>query len=558
MKNFMALLKMQLNVNFGISALKYRVRRESKAAQTVFIALAVLLGVGSLVLLYGMLAYAIYAAGAAALGRPDIVLVMAFVGLQVFLLVTGIFYVLGVFFYSRDISALIPLPLRPWQVLGAKFAVVLAFEYLMALPVLLPPMLIYGIGQGVGLFYWLKALLLTLVSPALPLLVASLLAIVLMRFLNVGRRRDLLAIIGSAVAVVAIIAFNYLTQRIAGSAASDPDIIARMLASQTDLINALGRAFPPAAWATLALAGEGVTSLLYLLLYVAVSVALLALMLWLANALYYKSALRSEETAKRRKKAPASGVGLSAGGPAGPVRAIFVKELKLLLRTPAFAMNCLLGTFIIPVIIPLTLLQNDASSAGIAQLITDPANSLAVTLASAGFMLFTATINVTASTALSREGKTFWASRMIPVPPGRQVYAKFLLAMAVTGAGIVLTAAMLVLVLRVSVWQGLVALTLGLLGAVSVTVVSMLPDIVKPKLLWTNPYEAVKQNMNVLFSMLLALLLIGAEVVLTLLLAAALTEWALYAALAAALALLAFASLRALAAVSGKYYKIEV
>ena len=75
---------------------------------------------------------------------------MAFLGLQVFLLVTGIFYVLGVFFYSRDMSALIPLPVRPWQVLGAKFAVVLAYEYLMALPVLLPPMIIYGVRPGHG------------------------------------------------------------------------------------------------------------------------------------------------------------------------------------------------------------------------------------------------------------------------------------------------------------------------------------------------------------------------------------------------------------------------
>ena len=151
----------------------------------------------------------------------------------------------------------------------------------------------------------------------------------------------------------------------------------------------------------------------------------------------------------------------------------------------------------------------------------NPANSRIATLAAVGFMLFTAVINVTASTALSREGKSFWVSRAIPVPPRRQVYAKFLLSMAAAGAGILLTAAMLVLFLQFSPAQGAVALALGLLAAVPVTCVNMLPDLAKPKLLWTNPYEAVKQNINVLLSMLLAVLLIGAEAALTALLASA-------------------------------------
>jgi ABC-2 type transport system permease protein len=554
MKDFITLLKVQLNTNFGLSALRYRFRSEpEKTGQTVAMIVAITFSVGMLVVLYSLLMGAIYAAGAM-VGMPDLALITAILGLQLFLLVTGIFYVLGVFFYSRDMTALMPLPVRPWQVLGSKFAVVLAYEYLMALPVLLPPMLIYGIGQAAGVFYWLKAIVIILVSPALPLMVASLLAIVMMRFLNVGRRKDLLAMLGGFVGIALILAVNLLSQRFAGSAASGD--FTRLLADQAALVNALGRAFPPSAWATLALSAGGWGSWGYLLLFVALSAALLALMFWLANLTYYKSAMRSEETATRRRAAGKAVV--DSGGAGGPVKALYLKEMRLLLRTPAFAMNCLLGTLIIPVIMPLSLLQNKESSTGIADLISNPANSMIVTLAAVGLMMFAAVVNVTASTSLSREGSTFWMSRMIPVPPAMQVRAKFLTAMSVAGAGIALTAVMLVALLHFSLLQTLTAVALGALGAMPVTIVNMLPDFLKPKLAWTNPYEAVKQNMNVLLAMLGAVVLVGAEVVLTLVIAVlGLGEWGVYAVLAVVQAALAFAGLKALDAVSCRYYKIE-
>jgi ABC-2 type transport system permease protein len=216
------------------------------------------------------------------------------------------------------------------------------------------------------------------------------------------------------------------------------------------------------------------------------------------------------------------------------------------------------GTFIIPIIIPLSLLQNGESSAGIAALLTKPTNSLYVTLGAVAFLLFTAVINVTASTSFSREGKGFWLSRAIPVPPGRQVYAKFLLSMAVAAAAMLLAAVLLLLVLKFSAGQTLLVLVLGLLGAAPINVVNMLPDLFHPKLLWTNPYEAVKQNMNVLLAMVLAVVLIGVDVAFTLILAAfRLNEWGIYLALAALQIVLTIVGLRVLEAASQRYYKIE-
>ena len=559
MREFLILFKMQLNVNLGFSALGYRFRKEQdKIPQTLLLFAGLAILIGGLVSGYSLLMGAVYAAGKAA-GRPEIALMMAILGLQVFLLITGIFYVIGVFYYSKDLSALVPLPVKPWHVLGSKFAVVMVYEYLMALPILLPPIVIYGVGQAEGPLYWLKALLVLLASPVLPMTASSLIAILLMRIINIGKRKDLFAIIGGFVTIFLIIGFNLLTQSFAGSAANDPDALARLLADRAQFMNSIGSAFPPSAWATLALAQSGAGAALNLLLFLGLSAALVFALLWLADATYYRSALQSAEVNRGAKKPAANGGAAVLGNSAGPVRSLFMKEMKLLLRTPAYVMNCLAGSLIIPIIMPISMLQGEESTSGIRALITNPNNGLFVTLGAVALMMLVSIVNVTASTALSREGRTFWVSRMIPVRPSQQVYAKFLAAMAVACVGLILTAVMLVAILGMNPYRAVMALILGLLGSIPVTVVNMIPDIIKPKLSWTNPYEAVKQNMNVLLSMLAACVVVGVEAAITVVMVlVGLPEWVVYTVLAVLMIGQSLAGAKVLALASGRYYRIEV
>jgi ABC-2 type transport system permease protein len=60
--------------------------------------------------------------------------------------------------------------------------VVLCYEYLTELPFLLPPILVFGVKSGAPPLYWLYAGLGFLALPLVPLTLASLLSIVVMRF----------------------------------------------------------------------------------------------------------------------------------------------------------------------------------------------------------------------------------------------------------------------------------------------------------------------------------------------------------------------------------------
>ena len=104
--------------------------------------------------MYSFFLLAVFMAGQS-LGHPEIVITLSFVASQLIILIFGIFYIISVFYFSNDMSILIPLPIKPGEVLGVKFITILLSEYLIALPMLLPAFIIYGAGSWQGILYWL-------------------------------------------------------------------------------------------------------------------------------------------------------------------------------------------------------------------------------------------------------------------------------------------------------------------------------------------------------------------------------------------------------------------
>ncbi|MFA7573123.1 MAG: hypothetical protein WCY24_05340, partial [Lutispora sp.] len=109
----------------------------------------------------------------AGVGQQGLILwtAISLVSLLTFLL--GIFFIMGVFFYSNDIELLLPLPLKPWQILGAKFITVLVYEYMSQLVLFAPVLLAYGIKDDANFLYYIYGLLAYLLLPVVPLVFSS-------------------------------------------------------------------------------------------------------------------------------------------------------------------------------------------------------------------------------------------------------------------------------------------------------------------------------------------------------------------------------------------------
>ncbi len=508
MKPFTAFIKMQLNVNYGVSALKYRLFREKKKRyEPILIALAIILSLLPLLSLYTMFMSGVFVAGVS-LNQPEIVLAMALIISQVFILFFGLFYIMGTFYFSKDIESLVPLPLKPYEVVGGKFIVIMINEYLTSMPILIPPIIIYGIGMGEGILYWIKAALIMLTVPVIPLAAAAVVIVILMRFVNFRRHKDMFAIIGGLLSLALGIGISMVSQYMPEN--GNQEFIQNMLASQTGLIEAIGRRFPPGVWATMGLANHDIRGLGYLLLYLLTSVLLLIFLLWLANKMFYKTLLAGQESGGNKKEMTAGQRDKQISKTSGSVTTLMKREWKLLFRTPIYLLNGLTGSIIGPIILFLMLMTSKGSdeAAQLFEYINNPDISHYVLLGALGVMLFTAGMNIVASTALSREGQTFWITKTIPVPAKQQVTAKLIISCLISAMGILTTSLIMLVFFNVPL-TGLIGVTIvGLIGAIPMVSLSLLIDVYHPKLVWSNEQEAMKQNMNGFFGMLSSMLII--------------------------------------------------
>ncbi len=87
------------------------------------------------------------------MGQERALLSLGFLAGQFLILMFGIYYVISAFYFSRDLELLIPLPLRPAEVMTSKFAVIVINEYLTVAAVVLPVVVTLGVVSraGVGL-----------------------------------------------------------------------------------------------------------------------------------------------------------------------------------------------------------------------------------------------------------------------------------------------------------------------------------------------------------------------------------------------------------------------
>jgi len=553
MKTFMSLLKTNLNVYFGISALKYRFTKEKKRLwEPIFLLLSIVIGGGTLLVLYSFLLLGVFMAGQT-IGHPQIVLTFAFMAAQLLVLIFGIFYIMSVFYFSNDMNILIPLPLRPAEVLGVKFIIILISEYLVVLPMLLPAFIIYGIGTWSNIFYWLKGLILVLMAPILPLVIAAIFVILLMRFINIRKSKDLMMIIASLLGLFFGLGVNFLAQNIPEG--NEKEFFMSLIESNTGLIEAIGNKFPPSVWATLGLTSPGWQGLGYFLLTVGLSLALLAVLLWLGNAFFYQGYLSGQEIQRQARAISAEDMEKRASKTTSPVMALFKREWKLFMRTPIYLMNGIAGMIMVPFLMLMPFITQSEEMAEVVSLAKDPNYAPIAALVSLGIMLFASSMNLIASTSISREGRTFWISKLIPVSPKDQVLAKLIHSSCLSLIALIIIALPLYFLLDMLLYRLIVIIFIGFLANVLINILGLIIDLIRPKLEWNDPQEAIKQNFNAFLAMLvimLFMLILGGIIVLLML--KGISELWIYGILSLIIVLLSVPSYYGLLTLANKKY----
>ncbi len=431
-------------------------------------------------------------------------------GLMVF--VFGIFYVMNVFYFSKDIDNYLYLPVKAGEILNAKFLVSLIYEYFIILLFFLPMLVVFGYKAGASVVYYVYMLISLLLIPIFPLVIASIIAMVIMRFSDTFKNKDRFNMVAGILSLVVALGLNFGIQFLTNKVGDGQAMVIGDLKNQP-VFKITSWIFPTSGFATEALVNYGEVSGLFNILFM-VGLTLISVVIFylVGNALYFKGVIGiSESSANRRILTQEQMV--KGTRKKNILLSYSLKELKLLLRTPIYFLNCVLISLIYPIFFLLPFIAGGATgdSLSLEQVFA------ALRQANPGFLLLgmvaggilLGAVNSISATAISREGKNFYFMKYIPVPYMTQIYAKILSAFYVESGGLILLYGILYYIFRVDLGFILLSLIVVLLASMFIYQVGIYIDVSRPKLNWDTEQKAVKQNLNSVIHIFLGFVLIA-------------------------------------------------
>lgn len=412
----------------------------------------------------------------------------------------SIFLIPSIFYFSKDSETLLALPLPPQTILSAKFSVCLVYEYAFTLIVCVPLYIAYANNAAVGIPYILLALAIFITLPIYPLVLSSIITMLLMRFVPFFKNRDRFNMIAGILSI--ILAFGFSFAMNSGTIAEDPNALISMLTQgNNSMISLFSKIFPAIPFAAEALISSDALQLVY---YILITCAALAVLVILGKWLYFKGAIGFSETKSSRKELSAKDFARVSRH--SKVRTYLIKELRLLIRTPVYAINCIGMCVLMPIMLLVIFITADADV--LLQQLPDITPYLdgmlpyAVLAGMASGFLFS-NLNMISSTAISREGTNISFMKYIPMSLKQQLQAKVLSGILMSVISMLLTMVCVYFLLPIFplTWY-FAAAAASLITIVLGNYASLALDILHPKLVWEQEAAAVKQNMSGIVSML--------------------------------------------------------
>lgn len=512
MRDFLTLFKMQMRCRLR-SLIPSKDQGRSKQARRALGMAVLFLIAGASILFMLIELYQTAFTAMQTLQAENLLISFAVLISMAITLVTSLFYVTSVMYMGKDAELLAVLPVSSRSLFYSKFVQVILGEVGFAAAVVLPAAIIYGIGMKLGVLFYVKLVPVILFLPCIPICVVNLVAMLLVRVSSFFKRREGMT---TVIGFLALLGYMYLCMNFSSwlPTAMDGDFMTTLISNQRGALEGIIAAFPPCLWASNGITLMNGSGVLQMLLFIGVSALCVFLTGIVFGGMYQRLSLAYLSVGRVTKKKYSKDA--KQYREKSPVFALFLREWKEILRVPTYALNSLMTLIMGPLMIVafyigfsknvdsgtqemiqgfLPMIENTLRSSGI--------DTGIVILIITAFFGFICGINSGTSTIISREGKTHDLFCMMPLSVGQIMRSKMLFGLSIAVPSVVITGAIMLIIAPTLSDLLLPALALSLLLSVVFTYMNVLIDVIRPQLSWTTFAQAIKQNMNSLFGMLL-------------------------------------------------------
>ena len=439
--------------------------------------------------------------------------------------------VINQLYMSNDLDVLITLPFTDLQIVVCKLISAGRMSFLLCCGAVIPCGL--GIGLYAHCFDALGWVTMVLSGPMLGLCMISMvtvLIILVMRAFRFVRSRNAISLISTLLMFGLTVACFMLSQSSLDVGEMDHALTA-VAASMSGLTNAI----PVITLCMQAMQGGGILPLLEAL---ALTVAMVAVLIVLARLFYFSAALGMQDANGTKSRMSDEDMRRSTRA-SGMRTALRRREIRTILRTPTMLTNGYLYSIVLPFVVLVPILVklgqslNESMQQVGASLLLDVVRQMLEQMAPTwefwvigivALELFLTSLSVCFSTlsygCISREGKDYAILKSLPLPMETVVMVKRDVALLFNGISSVLFPTILAIVgvaLRLMpAWTIAVVLVQGAAGLVLMVDVCSLLGLRKPNLNWESEADACKSNYpGLIIWIALLVIMVGAAFVLS-------------------------------------------
>ena len=436
-----------------------------------------------------------------------------FVGMILFMIfglaiIQTIFSSINILYFTKDSEYLLPLPLKPYQIILARTNVMLIAEYVIIFLIGFIPLVMYGILTGAEIIYYLTMTLAVILIPILPVLLISMLVMFIMSFAKLTKNRNTFQLFATLLVLVIIIALSISISGMKQDLTNEE--MAQMVVQANGIIDLIKGYVPTVDYLMEALTTNSLfTAIIEVLKTLGITIIGFIIYILISQKIYFKGLVGNlfgggasnankeiNQKEYRNSKLYKSYVG---------------KEFKNMARNPVFLMQCLIPAVLIPIIMVVVVyagLNSDGMGLEqITQMVQQmPTNTFFIACIILGVIQFFTMFIYISITAVSRDGENAVFMKYIPVSLYKQYMYKIIPNIIMNIVTIIITLGMaeylLILPVITLIALFVVATIMGILQSIAMIIV----DLKRPKLNWDSEYAVAKQNLNLVFPVLLSMI----------------------------------------------------
>ena len=413
--------------------------------------------------------------------------------LCVFTFIFSFNVILNELYFTGDIENLLPLPLKPREIVGAKIASIFCAESLVQLLVIFFSVIGFFFALGLSFKNFLLGIIGMITLPMIPIIYCSIISLLIMSFTRFIKNKETIRKVGLVFVLAVLMLFVYFLGALQNF---DLELYIEGFVNGDQTFLHVMRGILPHINLFIDILVTG--SIRSLLLYILVNIGFIVVLLVLADVCYFKGVvgLSSKDTESKKSSSNI----LNNIKVENPTNSYFKKEIFTLFRTSSYFLNCILINFIWPIFVYVIckLKFPDLTLSKLKNLVTSTDNNtlIIIFMFVIGVSILLPALNSIASSSFSREGKNFYFMKYIPMDYSNQVYVKLLVSFIIAFIGVNVFSLIFYLVIGLKVSTAFIFLIISFLAILFICSLGIIIDSINPKLVWDDELNALRENSN--------------------------------------------------------------